>query len=103
MEKIFSTASATILVMSLIVSLDSFAQVQEEIADQSLFFGCLPVRVPVQKSYFGSLDWISFNDEKPLFGTLTNYIHGSENHWGFWNCERAISSHELAPFRYLSE
>ena len=103
MEKILSTAKTTILVMGLIVSLDSYAERKQGVADQSLFFGCLPVRVPVQKSYFGSLDWISFNDEKPPFGTLTNFIHGSENHWGFWNCERAISSHELAPFRYLSK
>ena len=89
--------------MGLIVSLDSYAERKQEIAEQSLFFGCLPVKVPPQRSYLSTLDWVSCNDEDSALKALTTPVHDYENQWGFWNCERSISSHELAPFRHLSE
>ena len=87
MEKIFSTARATILVMSLIVSLDSYAERKQEIAEQSLFFGCLPVKVPPKKSFLSDLDWVGCIDEKLRINAHERLDKENENQWGFWNCE----------------
>ena len=87
MEKIFSTARATILVMSLIVSLDSYAERKQEIAEQSLFFGCLPVKVPPKKSFLSDLDWVGCIDEKLRINAPERLDKENENQWGFWNCE----------------
>ena len=87
MEKIFSTARATILVMGLIVSLDSNAERKQEIAEQSLFFGCLPVKVPPKKSVLSDLDWMGCIDEKLRINAPERLDNENENQWGFWNCE----------------
>ena len=87
MEKILSKAKATILVMGLIVSLDSYAERKKEVADQSLFFGCLPVKVPHRKSFLSDLDWVGCIDEKLKINTPEGLNKENENQWGFWNCE----------------
>ena len=87
MENIFSTASATILVVSLIVSLNSYAERKKEVADQSLFFGCLPVKVPPKKSFLSELDWVGCVDEKLRANAPERLDKENKNQWGFWNCE----------------
>ena len=87
MEKIFSTARATILVMGLIASLDSYAERKHEIAEQSLFFGCLPVKVPPKRSFLSDLDWTGCIDEKLRINAPERLDKENENQWGFWNCE----------------
>jgi len=91
MEKIFSTARAVILVMGLIVGWDSYAERKQEVADQSIFFGCLPVKVPPKKSFLSELDWIGCIDEKSKKNAPENMARENENQWGFWNCEAFIS------------
>ena len=87
MEKIFSTTRATILVMGLIVSLDSYAERKQEIAEQSLFFGCLPVKVPPKKSFLSDLDWVGCIDEKLRINAPERLDKENEKQWGIWNCE----------------
>ena len=87
MEKVFSTAKATILVMGLIVSLDSYAERKQEFADQSVFFGCMPVKVPPKKSFLSDLDWVGCIDEKLRINAPERLDKENENQWGFWNCE----------------
>ena len=86
MEKIFSTAIETILVVILIVSLNCYGGVKEEIADQSLFFGCMPVKVSPKKSFLSDLDWIGCIDEKLTINATEGLNKENENQWGFWNC-----------------
>jgi hypothetical protein len=87
MEKIFSTARATILVMGLIESLNAYAEKNQEIAEQSLFFGCFPVKVPPKKSFLSDLDWVGCIDEKLRINAPERLDRENENQWGFWNCE----------------
>jgi len=87
MEKIFSKASETILVVSLIVSVNSYAEMKEEISEQSLFFGCMPVKVPPKKPFLSELDWIGCIDEKLITNALERLNKKNESKWGFWNCE----------------
>ena len=87
MEKTLSTASAAILVMGLIVNLNAYAEKKEEVANQSLFFGCLPVKVPPKKSFLSELDWVGCIDEKLRANAPEKLDKENKNQWGFWNCE----------------
>ena len=87
MEKILSTAKATILVMGLIVSMGSYAERKQEVADQSLFFGCMPVKVPPKKSFLSDLDWVGCIDDNLRINMPEGLNKENENQWGFWNCE----------------
>ena len=87
MEKILSTAKTTILVMGLIVSLDSYAERKQEVADQSLFFGCMPVKVPTKKSFLSDLDWVGCIEDNLRINMPEGLNKENENQWGFWNCE----------------
>ena len=87
MEKILSTARITIIVMGLMVSLEGYADRKQEVVEKSLFFGCLPVKVPAKKSFLRDLDWVGCIDEKLRINAPESFDKENENQRGFWNCE----------------